>query len=159
MISKIEFSDLPDLAALYKKLVDKQTDIEKMQKSFQRIEMDSNYWVLGARNQGRLVGSAMGIICHDLVGACRPFMVIENVIVKGDSRNQGVGKRLMSALEHQAICRECYYAILVSSNNQHLAHDFYTANGYDSKTYRGFKKYFPRHQARERHPDSSLPLK
>ncbi|MFD2877411.1 GNAT family N-acetyltransferase [Paenibacillus rhizoplanae] len=66
-------------------------------------------WVLFV--DGELLGSLMGIVCQDLVGDCRPFMVIENVVVSSRARRQGLGKKLMTAIEAIAHERDCYYII------------------------------------------------
>ncbi len=44
------------------------------------IESNEDYILLGAKYNNELVGTLMAIICKDLDGACRPFMVIENVV-------------------------------------------------------------------------------
>ncbi len=48
-----------------------------------------------------LLGSLLGIMCHDVVGKCRPLMILENVIVKNRSilerlgfKNEGVLRKV-----------------------------------------------------------------
>lgn len=141
-ISKIQKGDLSDLASLFEELVDKKTDIIKMKESFQKLDYDPNVILIGAKENGNLLGSIMGIICHDVVGECRPFMVIENFVVTDKERGKGIGKKLITVLEEQAKHRNCNYAILVSSGERDLAHQFYESNGYYSKSQKGYKKYF-----------------
>ena len=74
-------AELDELATLYRELAGRDTPLRKMRKSFEWMQSNPDYIVLGARCKGILVGSLMGIICHDLVSECRPFMVLENVIV------------------------------------------------------------------------------
>jgi len=75
-IKKITRDDLKDLSSLFQELSGKKTDFEIMVKNFERINKNEDYIILGAYYKDKLVGSLMGIICHDLVGKCKPFMVI-----------------------------------------------------------------------------------
>ena len=75
-------TDLIELSGLYEELTNKKTDIQKLKDSFQWINANPDYLLLGAKRDGLLVGSLLAILCHDVVGDCRPFMVLENVIVK-----------------------------------------------------------------------------
>jgi GNAT superfamily N-acetyltransferase len=139
-IMPISESDLPELASLQNELIDEEGNIERMMELFPTILNDSNYYLLGARSEGRLVASLVGIVCHDLFGKCIPFMVVENVIVAKEMRHQGIGTRLMEEVERIAKTRGCRYITLVSSAKRRKARDFYHRLGYDSAHYRGFKK-------------------
>ncbi len=132
--------DLIELASLQKELIEEEADIARMRQLLPVILNDNNYYLLGARKEGRLVGSLVGIICHDLFGKCIPFMIVENVIVAKEARQQGIGKRLMESIEAIAIEKGCRYIVLVSAMERKKAMDFYQGLGYDSNHYRGFKK-------------------
>ena len=140
-IQPIKIDDLNELAKLYRELAGKRTDARKMKRSFQWMQSNPDYVVLGAKSDGKLQGSLMGVVCHDLVGECRPFMVIENVIVSGGRRRQGVGRRLMQAMERIARRRRCYYIMFVSKSRRKEAHRFYESLGYRLDLVQGFKKY------------------
>lgn len=142
IITPINENDLSKLSLLYQELFAKDQILTRMKEAYKEIENNPNYLVLGAKDNDRLVGSAMGVICTDLFGECRPFMVIENVIVSSESRYKGIGKKLLRELEIQAIKRNCCYALLVSSADRKEAHRFYISLGYDMDIYRGFKKHF-----------------
>jgi GNAT superfamily N-acetyltransferase len=139
-IKPISESDLHELASLQKELIDEESDIERMIELFPTIQKDGNYYLLGAQSEGRLVASLAGIVCHDLFGKCIPYMIVENVIVSKDMRQQGIGTRLMMEIERIALERGCRYIMLVSSAKRKNARDFYHRLGYDSANYRGFKK-------------------
>ena len=139
-IKPIAQGDLPELALLQKELIDEETDLERMHELLLVIQKDSNYYVLGARKEGRLVGSLVGIVCHDLFGKCIPCMVVENVVVAEHARQQGIGTKLMESIEAIARDRGCRYIMLVSAAERTRARDFYHRIGYDSGPYRGFKK-------------------
>jgi GNAT superfamily N-acetyltransferase len=139
-IEPIDQNDLIELASLQKELIDEEADLEKMLILLPIILKDSNYYLLGARKEGRLVGSLAGIVCHDLFGKCIPFMVVENVIVAKEVQRQGVGTRLMDSVETIARDRGCRHIMLVSAAERTKAKDFYHRLGYDSDHYSGFKK-------------------
>lgn len=84
----------------------------------------------------------MGIICYDLVGECKPFMVIENVIVSPNVRRQGIGKKLMLGIEKIAKERDCYYMIFVSGEQRIEAHVFYEKLGFKEENVEGYRKHF-----------------
>jgi len=133
--------DLESLAQLYAELVDEQTDFCRMRENFKLMESNPNYIVLTAKDDNLVVGSAMGVICLDLVGKCIPFMVIENVVVKIAWRGKGIGAKLMGEIEGMGRKRKCYYTMFVSGSHRKDAHRFYESIGYDLESVQGFKKY------------------
>lgn len=133
--------DLESLAQLYEELSGQETDLCQIKENFKLMESNPNYVVLTAKENNLVVGSVMGIICLDLVYQCKPFMVIENVIVKKEWRGKGIGARLMKEMEQIGRKRECYYTMLVSGGQRKGAHQFYDAIGYDLDLVKGFKKY------------------
>lgn len=141
-ITTIRQSDLSALSQLYGILFPTTTPLTRMRQIFNKIKLNPDYILLGAKAENRLIGSAMGVTCTSLLGDCRPFMVIENVVVSPESRNQGIGKALLQELELHAATRNCCYALLVSSIGQEFACGFYRSLGYNMDDYRGFKKHF-----------------
>lgn len=139
-IAPITENDLPQLINLQAELIDEQGDLKRMRELLEVILKDDKYSLLGAKKEGRLVGSLVGIVCHDLFGKCLPFMVVENVIVTKTFRNQGIGKRLMKEVEKVAQARGCRDIMLVSSITREHAPAFYYGLGYKSALYKGFKK-------------------
>ena len=67
--------------------------------TFQRLKRNPSYIFLVADQQNNLVGSVMGIICEELYGDCKPFMIVEDVIVDIDQRRLGIASSLMRELE------------------------------------------------------------
>ncbi|MHA6530008.1 GNAT family N-acetyltransferase [Paenibacillus sp. BAC0078] len=145
IIKEIEADSLAALNMLYEELTGRLTDPQKLEAAFQTIKADSRYILLGAFVEGELLGSMMGIVCQDLVGDCRPFMVIENVVVSSRARRQGLGKKLMTALEEIAHERDCYYIIFVSGEKRKEAHVFYEAMGYREEKVEGYRKHLSSH--------------
>lgn len=141
-VTLLSEGDLPDLARLYGELIDSPTDLIAMRASFKRINADPNYTLVGIRDDaGRLVGSALGILCHDIIGQCRPWMAVENVIVSAAARGNGVGRQLMSALEGVARSSGCSYVALTSSITRREAHAFYRSIGYSDAGEVAFRTY------------------
>ncbi|SPF34525.1 GCN5 family acetyltransferase [Candidatus Desulfosporosinus infrequens] len=140
-LQKATVNDLESLAQLYEELCGEKTDLYKMKENFKLMESNPNYIVLTAKVDTLVVGSVMGIICLDLVSKCKPFMVIENVIVKSDCRGRGIGVKLMEEIEAIGRKRECYYTMFVSGGQRKQAHQFYKAIGYDLELVQGFKKF------------------
>jgi ribosomal protein S18 acetylase RimI-like enzyme len=143
-IGPIRENELIDLAVLQKELINEEPNLDKMLECLTEILKDQNYYLLGARKAGRLVGSLVAIVCHDLFGDCIPFMIVENVIVNKNERQQGIGTKLMENVETIAKERGCRYIMLVSAAERTKARDFYHSLGYNSDNYRGFKKFIIR---------------
>ena len=80
-----------------------------------------------AADGDKVIGSSMGIVC---IALDAPFLVVENVIVSGECRGQGVGRKIFEALDEFALKNQCEYALLVSSGFRKGAHRFYEAVGY-----------------------------
>ncbi|MRN52649.1 GNAT family N-acetyltransferase [Paenibacillus monticola] len=145
IIKEIETESLIALSGLYQELINKPTDYNKLEEVFKLIKADSRYIVLGAFVDGELLGTLMGIVCQDLVGDCKPFMVIENVVVSPTARRLGIGKKLMIAIEEIAQERDCYYIILVSGAQRKEAHVFYESLGYRDEKVEGYRKHLTSH--------------
>ena len=110
--------------------------------SFDLINLDKDYLLIGAKDDnGNLVGSLLGIICKDLGGDCRPYIIVENVIVKSSYRGMGIGKVLMTFIEDFARMKNCYFTMLVSAFRRKDSHKFYESIGYANDVVKGFKKY------------------
>jgi len=141
-VRKAISDDKQALKSLYKQLVDKpNADEQAFDRVFGQIDKNGCYHLLVAVNdENKVVGTAMGIICHDLTGGCNPFMVIENVVADEKARGTGVGKLLMNELESIARQNKCGYIILVSGMERADAHSFYEKLGYPKDRARGFKK-------------------
>lgn len=140
-ISSISSSDLRQLALLYEELTGTKTNMAVMESQIKKIIDNKDYILIGAKDEEeRLVGSVMGIVCTDIVGECKPFMVLENVIVSEKSRRRGVGVKLVEYIENCARNRNCYYIMLVSLAKRQEAHAFYESIGYKLGVVQGFKK-------------------
>ncbi|PQP82611.1 GNAT family N-acetyltransferase [Paenibacillus sp. PCH8] len=141
-IKAIEQQDLPALSKLYNELMGAPTNEQQMLKMFRYIQQNGHYHVLGAFYNDKLAGSVMGIKCMDLAGECKPFMVVENVIVSDRVRRQGIGQKLMLQIERIARDLGCGYMILVSGDQRKEAHIFYEKLGFKDEKVQGYRKHF-----------------
>lgn len=141
-INEIIYDDLSDLANLYEELLERKTNFPKFKESFDLINSDKNYILIGAKDDNKiLVGSLLGIMCKDLGGDCRPYIIVENVIVKSSCRGMGIGKLLMRFIENFDRNKNCYFTMLVSAFRRKDSHKFYESIGYANDVVKGFKKY------------------
>lgn len=141
-IKAIETDDLNSLAELYYDLSGIPSNLKIMNEKFHKMQIDPDYLLLGAKKDNVLIGSLMAIFCMDLVGDCKDFILVENLIVHKDYRKKGIGKGLMSYIEKLAFEREVYFIQFVSSANRTDAHHFYESLGYKMEDSKGFRKYF-----------------
>jgi GNAT superfamily N-acetyltransferase len=140
IIRRLAEEDLPALARLYMQFWSEESSLGRMQEIFRRLRDDPDYVFLVADVDDEIAGSLMGIVCEELYGECRPFMVIEDVIVDREFRQQGIGSALMRTIEAYAVSRNCNYIIFVSEREWTGALPFYRSLGYAPDSYRGFKK-------------------
>lgn len=142
-IKNIELTDLEQYAVLCEELFESKTNMARLEAILKKISTDPDYILIGAidTESQQLLGSVMGIVCMDTCGECRPFMVIENVVVSQKSRRLGIGKKLMSYIEDRARECNCYFTMFTSTAKRKEAHAFYESIGYPKDVVQGFKKY------------------
>ncbi len=139
-ITGLTIGDMAALSKLYSQFWGEESDIKKMERKFQELQKNASYLFLGARENGDLIGAAMGIVCEELYGACEPFLVVEDMVVDKQHRKKGVGKLLFRALEAQAKSKGCAQVILVTEEARTDACAFYKSMGFHPTMHKGFKK-------------------
>ena len=139
-IRDIRKADLPQLALLYGQFWGEKSDPVLMARQLDRIAERGAHILLAAVEGGRLLGSVMGVVCEELYGDCRPFLVVENMIVDRDCRRAGVGHTLLSELETRAKRRGCTQMILVTEKDRIDACGFYESVGFAPDKNKGYKK-------------------
>ncbi|MBC2581667.1 GNAT family N-acetyltransferase [Clostridium sp. DJ247] len=140
IIRKMIIEDIPELAMLYMQFWNENSCIEKMQKQFRKMQHSDTHILLSAVEESRLIGSVMGIVCEELYGDCRPFLVIENMIVDKNCRKKGIGKALFLEVERIANERNCTQIILVTETDRLDACSFYESVGFKPTANKGYKK-------------------
>ncbi|MXQ53447.1 GNAT family N-acetyltransferase [Shimazuella alba] len=140
IIREMITDDIPELAQLYSQFWNEESCIETMHNQFNKLQKNNSHILISAIENNKLIGSVMGVICEELYGDCKPFLVLENMIVDKNYRNKGIGKALISKIEEIATNRDCTQVILVTESNRFDACNFYESAGYSSQTHKGFKK-------------------
>ncbi len=140
IIRKLEERDLEELSLLYKQFWNEESDIEKMKTKYKEIRNNPNYIILSAVINEKIVGSIYGVVCEELYGSCKPFLVMEDLIVDKNMRRRGIGKALLEKLESIGKERKCSQIIFITETNRVDAVSFYEKMGFNSKTHTGFKK-------------------
>ena len=140
IIREMIADEIPQLAQLYKQFWDEESCVETMCKNFQHFDETGSHILLSAVENNQLIGSVMGVICGELYGDCKPFMVVENMIVDKSYRNKGVGKALISELEKKAADKNCTQIILITDTDRIDAREFYKSVGYNPDSHKGYKK-------------------
>lgn len=134
-------SDLVGVAMLFEELTPIKSNIDQMTKIFTHMQNDASYKLLVAEQNGKLVGSTMSVLCYDLVGECKPFVVVKNVIVNSELRGQGIGTKLIQEIEAIGKENKANYIMFVSSTRREKVHKFYESIGYKPDIVQGFKKF------------------
>jgi len=72
-------------------------------------------------------------------GECRPFLLVENMVVDIAHRKKGIGRALF-ALEKRAKAKGCTQIILVTEAERRDACGFYESVGFHPTINKGYKK-------------------
>jgi len=139
-IRKLHEKDLEPLAELYRQFWNEESDIDRMKNKFRELSNNPGYIFLCATIDETVAGSIMGIICNELYGECRPFLLMDDLVVDKKYRKNGIGKSLISELEKYAKNMNCSQIIFITETDRKEALSFYESCGYNSKTHAGFKK-------------------
>jgi ribosomal protein S18 acetylase RimI-like enzyme len=139
-IERLTQNDLSALSELFRQFRGENTSMDIMHVTYSKISKNPSYLLLAAKQSDHLVGFAMGIFCEEIYGDCKPFMVIEDLIVDKNQRRHGIGAELMRELEQCAIDHDCYQIIFITESDRIEALKFYRALGYEFEPYKGFKK-------------------
>lgn len=139
IIRNLQKHDLFELSNLYEQFWGEKSDVSKMALQFDALEIENNHIILVAQIDNQIIASVMGIVCKELYGDCRPFLLVENMIVDKAFRKNGIGHMLLSKLEDRAKERECTQMLLVTEIDRIDACNFYEKYGFQ-KNNKGYKK-------------------
>jgi len=138
-IEEVREEELDQLSQLYQQLLPNEVCLEKMREVLVRNRANPHHLILAAKLEGRVVGSLLAVCCDMLFGQCRPFMVIEDVVVDAEHRRRGIGRALMNCAHNHAQRLDCAYIMLVTDRRSPEPQEFYTALGYNTEGYCAFK--------------------
>lgn len=138
-IREMQFTDIPQLAELYRQFWGTPSNVQKMEMLFPVLQKKESHIFLSAVEGEKLVGTLMGIVCEELFGECQPFLVLENLMVDENHRRLGIAKSLLAQMETIARRRGCWQMILVTEADRSAACAFYHSAGF-LPGITGFKK-------------------
>ncbi|MBM7774056.1 GNAT superfamily N-acetyltransferase [Actinokineospora baliensis] len=87
-----------------------------------------------------LVGTLDTIVVPNLTRGARPFMLIENVVVRTEYRRRGIASALLEAALARAAEQGCYKVQLLTNSKRADAHLFYEKHGF-ARSARGYRHY------------------
>ena len=137
-VRSMVLEDIPELAELYRQFINQSSNVPEMTNVLKRLLTREDYIFLSAIEETKLIGSVQGIVCEQLYGIARPFLVVQNFIVDQDHRRKGVARLLLAELENRAIEKGCYHCDLITYANREEACSFYRASGFTADV--GFRK-------------------
>ena len=139
-IRRMEERDIESLAILYRQFWGVDSDCARMRNKFAELHANPNYAIFCATVNGSVVGSIMGIVCDELYGNFRPFLLVEDLIVDQEYRERGIGRALMAGLENFAKEHNCSQIQFITETDRQDAVAFYASLGFDTTKHVGFKR-------------------
>lgn len=133
--------DLPVIGALLAELHDEPpAPAPLLEATLARILGTSDRHLVVVEHGGEVVGMADGVVVANLSRGCRPFMLVENVVVLARARRLGAGRALLRYLVAVGEGSGCYKIQLLSNRARHEAHAFYESLGFDACA-QGYRRY------------------
>lgn len=90
-------------------------------------QMQQNYRLIGARQDGGIVGLAGFREMENLLYG--RFIYVDDLVVDADVRQLGLGARLLDVIRHEAVSRGCAHLVLDTGLHMPLAQRFYFRQG------------------------------
>ena len=139
-IRKLSECDLESVAALYKLFWNDNQNIDKMKVKFNELKSNTNYIFLCATVDDQVVGTIMGIICEEMYGDCKPFLIMEDLVVHEKFRKFKIGSLLLGDLEKIGKENDCTQIVFLTESDRRETLSFYENLGFNLKSHIGFKK-------------------
>ncbi|MFD1152384.1 GNAT family N-acetyltransferase [Saccharothrix hoggarensis] len=119
---------------------DDRPPADRLAAAWREIVAQAGRRVFLAERDGELVGAVDTVVLPNLTRGARPFMLVENVVVRPGDRRGGVGSALFRAALGWARERGCYKVQLLSNDRRADAHLFYERHGF-AATAKGYRRY------------------
>lgn len=134
MIREVTPQDAHDMAVLIKQLSSSHIDITSEMVAAIKAKLSAltgveHMKVFGDEQTGHIVGTCTLGCVEGLSNDCRPFAVIENVVVLETVRGRGIGKQLVRHAMAQAEKWGCYKVILETGRKEEWKLKFYESCG------------------------------
>jgi ribosomal protein S18 acetylase RimI-like enzyme len=145
-VRNAEPSDLGALLGLYRELAGERDSAQPSDAAISapvlaQIIAERDRQLLVAETDRTVLGTADLLIVANLTHRATPWAIVENVVVAGAARRQGVGRQLMTHAVELARQGGCYKLQLLSRKERAGAHAFYRSLGFDAAA-EGFRLYF-----------------
>lgn len=142
LIRKAASQDIARLVRMYRQFDENANNAvahHRMQDTLAQINRSG--FVAIAEEENQIMGTYTFYLCPNLARDCRPFAVIENVIVDASRRRREIGKTLMNHAIETAKELGCYKLMLCTSADWNDNVQFYLSCGFiNNKT--GFEYRF-----------------
>ena len=131
MIREINERDAGEMAELIKQLASSTAEIitDTIRSRILEMMQLDHMKVLGYEHDGKIVGTCTLAKVEGLSHGCRPFGVIENVVVLDSARSRGIGRQLVRHAIDQAEAWDCYKVILETGTKNEWKLRFYESCG------------------------------
>jgi GNAT superfamily N-acetyltransferase len=141
-VRRARAADLPALGRLYAELhLDDYRDLKpspaRLRKAFRALVRDRDHHILVAERDGEIVGTLHLLIFRHLGHGLRPAAIVENVVVSGAHRSQGIGETMLGEAARIARANRCYKLALTTNVARKRAHRFYERLGW-RRTHYGY---------------------
>ncbi|MBQ5337529.1 MAG: GNAT family N-acetyltransferase [Oscillospiraceae bacterium] len=134
MIREADEKDLNGLLELYLHL--HETSVpeidEKLKNTWNKILGNSDYHLIVAEEDGRIVSSCTCIVVPNLTRGGLPYALVENVVTHIDYRGRHLASACLEYARKIAEENECYKIMLITGSHDPKTHDFYRNAGYSS---------------------------
>lgn len=127
-IRPVQKEDLPQLSQLLKELGYK-VDESEVRDRLSKIEDQKGEVMVAVNEDQEILGSVHTFI--DLRMAEGEVGEIVSLVVRSDSREQGIGKKLLEEAQHWLISNHCFKVRIRANTIREKAHQFYKHHGYE----------------------------
>jgi GNAT superfamily N-acetyltransferase len=148
MIREVNTHDASDMAELLRQLsssdeasVTEET-VNAIKAKIADMSQLEHMMVFGYELDGKIVGTCTLGRVEGLSKGCRPFAIIENVVVLDTIRSKGIGKQLVRHAMAQAEKWNCYKVILETGSKDEWKLRFYDSCGLTRGGKTAFMKRF-----------------
>ncbi|MFA5886720.1 MAG: GNAT family N-acetyltransferase [Patescibacteria group bacterium] len=137
-IRKVSQSDYRELMSLYNLFVGEDKYSKHDNDSFSRVLDSQSNFVFVTEDLGKLIGFASFSI-RSVIRYPKPIAELDEIFVRPEYRQKGVGKMLMQQIEDKAKELDCYRLFIESHYDHKAAHLFYESLGYTNYGYHFIK--------------------
>lgn len=133
MIREVNEQDFDGLMTLYMQLHGNEfpEKTKEIQNLWERILNDSDYHIIVAQEDGRIVSSCVCVIIPNLTHGQQPYAFIENVITDESYRKRGLATACLNYAKELAIKANCYKIMLLTGSKKESTLKFYEQAGYN----------------------------